>query len=154
MLVERVRRIRGDGGALPDAGRDEPGVDLDALRVRRVDERLQRVERRRRDPGDRRAREARVVAEAVAAPDDLGHDRVHVGVLHVGHELVDLGLGVDAVAEGVDPERAQLAADRRGGEGAAVGHGRRATSGRRAGQGDKQDSHRPSEPHPHPFHHR
>jgi hypothetical protein len=85
-------------------------VDFDALRMRRRDERLERVE-----PGGERFvhRKARAKAEAVAPAHDLGDDRVRVGSLGRADELVDLGLGIHAFAERIRPERAELAGGRR-----------------------------------------
>jgi len=74
--------------------------------VRRVDERLERVESR----GDRLVHwKACTEAEAVAAAHHLGHDRVRVRRLRRGDERVDLRLVVDAFAEGIRPEGAELA---------------------------------------------
>src|SRR5207245_3654484 len=69
--VEGMVWLRRGCGALPDRGRDDPGVDLDAARVRLVDERLERVERRRVDTELVGARRERSVAQAVAAAHDL-----------------------------------------------------------------------------------
>src|SRR4029079_5301279 len=67
---------------------------------------LQRVESR----SDRLVdREARLQAEAVAPSDHLRDDRVRMRVLRGREERVDLGLVVDALAESIRPEAAELA---------------------------------------------
>lgn len=58
-------------------------------------------------------REPRPQAETVAAPDDLRDDRVRVRRLGRRDERVDLRLVVDAFAEGIRPEGAELAGRRR-----------------------------------------
>jgi hypothetical protein len=81
-------------------------MHLDALCVSCRDEGLQGIE-----PGSDRLvhGEPRAKAEAVAAPDDLRHDRVGVDGLGRADERIDLALVVDALAERVRPERAELA---------------------------------------------
>ena len=104
----RCRRSRGTAAA-PERRRDDPGVDFDALRVRLVDERLQRIEREWREAGLIGARHRRAVAETVAAPDDLRDDRIQVRGLRRGDDRVDARRIEQVVAERVDPVRAELA---------------------------------------------
>jgi hypothetical protein len=111
MEVEDMARVCRRGGAVPHRRRDDPGVDLDALSVRRRDERLQRIER----AGDPRCeRETGTQAEAVSTSYDLRDDRVRVCGPGRGDERVDLRLVVEPIAEGVGPERAELTAGRGG----------------------------------------
>ena len=112
--VEDMGRLAWRRRAVPHRGGDDPGVHLDAAGVRRGDERVQRVEGRRRDV-DLRPRDRCPQAEAVAAPHHLGDDGVEVRGAGRGDERVDLGLIADALAERVGPERAELPADRRRG---------------------------------------
>jgi hypothetical protein len=106
MQVEDVVWIFRRRRAVPHRCRDDPRVHLDALSVRGREQRLQRVKTR----SDRFVhRQPRTKAEAVATAYDLGHDRVRVGGLGRTDKRVDLGLVVDALAEGVRPERAELA---------------------------------------------
>ena len=106
MKKEDVTRVLGRRGAVPHRIRDHPRVHLDTLPMRRVDERLQGIESR----SDRLVdREARSKAEAVAAAHDLSHDRVRVRRLRRGQQRVDLRLVVEALAEGIRPEGAELA---------------------------------------------
>ena len=76
--VERMVRRRRRSAASPDRRRDHPGMHLEALRVRLLDQGLQRVERCGVDARLLSARCERAIAEAVAAADDLRDDRVHV----------------------------------------------------------------------------
>ena len=151
MLVERVCGIRWRGRPLPHAGGDDPRVDLDALRVRAVDEGLQRVERRGAHPRDRGTGKAGAIAEAIAAADDLRDDRVHVRGLHVADELIDLRLGVETVPERVHPERAQLAGGRCG-DGSVVGSESGRVRRKRASEHQEHDREGTREADAHPFH--
>ena len=101
-VVRIVRRRR----AVPDGGGDDPCVDLDPLSVRRLDERLERIE----TGSDTRIghRHARAEAEAIAATNDLGDDRIGMGGPGRGDERAYLRLVVEALAERVRPERAKL----------------------------------------------
>ena len=105
MQIEDVVRVLRRRRAVPHGCRDDPRVHLDALRVRGRKEGLERVK-----PGRQRLvyGKARAKAEAVPAAYDLGDDRVGVSRLRRADEGVDLRLVVDAFAEGVRPERAEL----------------------------------------------
>lgn len=85
-------------------------MHLDALRVRGRQEGLEGV----KTGGDRLVYgKPRAKAEAVAAAYDLGDDRVRMSRLRRADKGVDLGLVVDAFAERVRPEGAELPGRRR-----------------------------------------
>jgi hypothetical protein len=88
-------------------------VHLDALRVRLVDERLQRVERGWRDPRLLGARDRCAIAEAVAAAHGLYDDRVEPRRLGRCDDRIDPRRVEEVVTEGVDPVRAELTPRRR-----------------------------------------
>src|SRR5919106_2830895 len=98
MPVEDVLRIERRDGAVPDRRGDDPGVDLDAFRVRLGDEGVERIERQSYDVR-LRPRHHRAIAEAVAAATDLHNEGVEVRGFRLRDELCDLRVAKDAFAE-------------------------------------------------------
>ena len=106
--VEGVTRIERWGRAVPESCGDDPRVDLDSGRVRLRDDGVQRVVGPRGDPS-LGARHAGAVAETIATPTDLNDQRVDIRRLRRIHELRDLRVVEDPLAECVHPERTKLA---------------------------------------------
>ena len=108
VLVERVGRIERRHRAVPERGRDDPGMNLNAGLVGFADDRVERVVGTGRDVR-LRSRHAGAVAETIATPTDLNDQRVDIRRLRRVHELRDLRVVEDPLAECVHPERTKLA---------------------------------------------
>ena len=111
VLVERVGRIERRDRAVPERGRDDPGMDLNARPVGFRDDRVEWVVGTRRDVR-LRSRHARAVAEAVTAPPDLNHEGVDVRGLRRIDELRHLCVVEDPLTECIHPQGAELACRR------------------------------------------
>ncbi len=130
--VEDVARVLRRRLVAPDGHGVDPGVHLQAGRVRRGDDVGQGIERRIVvRVVERRFEAARV--EGVAAAPHLHDERVDVNAPRVGHELRGFLRRADAGVEGVDPERAEFR--------------RRWSLGRRRERG--QEGHKQGEQEPH-----